>query len=88
MVTASLPPDARRALIRRVMLIVADAPGGGLHRDELRELLGLRLSREAWLRDVLGALYGRGKIDFARGYIVKPGRAPRGPGASATGQCG
>ena len=78
------PPDW--LLIRQITRIVHNAPGGGLHRLELAELLHMP-GRGPSMREALGIAYRHRKIDFCRQYVVvaavplRPGagRAP-GPG--------
>jgi hypothetical protein len=69
-----LPPDW--PLIRRVVRIVHTAPGGGLHRDHLAEMVQLP-PRGRSLSDALGIAYRNKKIDFCGQYVVKPTPARR-----------
>jgi hypothetical protein len=62
-------------LINRIARIVHNAPGGGLHRLELADMLGLP-ARGPSMREALGIAYRRHRIDFCRQYVVKPGGAP------------
>jgi hypothetical protein len=68
-VVTRLPPDW--LLIRQVVRIVHNAPGGGLHRAELAEQLGLPAASPV-LREALMIAYRRKQIDFCRQYVVKP----------------
>jgi hypothetical protein len=61
------------ALIRQVVRIVHAAPGGGLHRAELAEKVGLQPASPA-LREALMVAYRNRKIDFCRQYVVNPVR--------------
>jgi hypothetical protein len=62
------PPDW--SLINRIVRIVHSAPGGGLHRAELAEKIGLPPESPA-LRQALMIAYRRHQIDFVRQYVVK-----------------
>jgi hypothetical protein len=66
--TCRLPPDW--LLIRQVVRIVHNAPGGGLHRAELAEKVGLPPDSPA-LRQALMIAYRNHKISFCRQYVVK-----------------
>jgi hypothetical protein len=55
----------------RAVRLVRDAPGGGMHRAELAELLDVRLGQ---LWDHLGPACGLKLIDFCRDYVVTPAR--------------
>jgi hypothetical protein len=71
--TSRLPPDW--PLIRQVVRTVHNAPGGGLHRAELAEQLGLPPASPV-LREALMIAYRNRKIDFCRQYVVKPAERP------------
>jgi hypothetical protein len=65
------PPDW--LLIRQITRIVHQAPGGGLHREELAETVGLDTGSPL-LREALMIAYKQRQIDFIRQYAVKPER--------------
>jgi hypothetical protein len=65
-------------LIQRLVRIVHTAPGGGLHREELAEKLGIP-ARGPSMREALMIAYRNRKIDFCRQYVVKPVRPKERP---------
>jgi hypothetical protein len=58
-------------LVRRICRIVASAPGGGLHRDELASRSG---AYGADFGLALMVAYSRKKVDFCGRYVVKPAK--------------
>jgi hypothetical protein len=66
---SSLPPDW--PLIRHLVRIVHAHPCGGIHRDQLGQMLRLP-PRGRPMVDALGIAYRNKKVDFCAGYVVKP----------------
>lgn len=63
-------------LVTRIARIVAGAPGGGLHRYELAERLGITDAHPAFTLALM-ACYGRRLIDFCGWqYVVAPAARP------------
>ena len=60
-------------LIRRIIRIVTAAPGGGLHRADVADLLCLSPFGEAF-KTALMIAYKRGRIDFCRQFVVTANR--------------
>ena len=56
-------------LVRQIIRIVTAAPGGGLHRADLADRLGLPAYGEAF-KAALMIAYKRGEIDFCGQYAV------------------
>jgi hypothetical protein len=59
-------------LIRRIIRTVHEAPGGGLHRADLAEILHLPAYGEA-MQTALAIAWKLRKIDFCGQYVVSPG---------------
>lgn len=57
-------------LARRMADLVQDAPGRGMHREDLARQMGTT-SGVLW-KQGLGLAYARGWVDFVRNYVVAP----------------
>jgi hypothetical protein len=69
--TNRVPPDWM--LIKRIIRYVDSAPGGGMHRRDLADRLGMR----AWgpdTRDALLVAWSQKRVDFCGDYVVRPAR--------------